>query len=605
MPTPRLRAAVMRAAALLLTSGLLVSACGLPTPNGVRVDQQVPDPTVDAPEIRKLPPGPAAGQTPEQVALGFLEAAAAAPDSGHALAREFLAPGAQWDDSGVAMVYDATTLRLRRSTGLPAPAARAPRPVGPLAPATVGLTLTADAVALLDPDGGIRPSGRPLRLALRMVRTGDGWRITSVPRGVVLTPRDLSRGYSSAVLWTAAPGGGVLAPHPVALPGDRTALPGAVVRALLARLSPDGAGSSVSGSTGPPHVGLVGSVVLDGRTAVVDLSRGAYGLDDASRDLLLAEVAATLGSLPTVESVRVLADGRPLPGGQLDAGVPAALSPGSLGAGFAVGAGGLLRLTDAGVAGGTGGTVSSKPVAGSAASAGLAAAVPSPDSRRLAVVTGDGQGGALLTEPLTGTGPVTVGQMSMAVPGGVTGAAWLPDGTLLASRSTSPHVLAVPPVGAPRPVVEPPNAGEPVSALAVDPTGTRVAAAVGPAGQSRLWLADVTTGPQGAQLTGWEPASAQLGAVSALGWSDPLTLLVAGQVRGGRPGLTELKLTAPVVLGSLPTAGLPTELPDGTVDGIGAAPGRPLLVSAADRLWQQSGGAWRDIGPGRAPAWPG
>lgn len=607
----------------------LVAGCGLPTSGKVRIDQQVPDQTVDGPEIRKLPPGPGPGQTPEQVANGFLEAAAASPESQHALAREFLATGAQWDDTGTVTVYDATTLQLRRApggaaekpgttgpagttsppntTGPPGTTSSASGPSRPAAGAAVTLTLTADAVALLEPDGTIRPSGRPLRLVLRLVRQQGDWRIAGVPRGVVLTPRDLSRGYSAAVLWLATPHG-LLAPQPVALTGDRAALPGAVVRALLARMVlPPGAAS------GPP-LGLVGSVVLDGSTAVVDLSRGAYGLDDEARRLLLAQVAAALGSLPSVDSVRVLSDGRPLPGGELAARVPPDLAPRSAGAGVAAGASSLVTLDDTAGRSSSGLVTVGGPPPGVAVpavrlpEAGAASVALAADTRRVAVVTGTGA--SLLTGTLGGTGTwrAPVGGWRFDNRGSFTGVTFLADGTLLASRASAPSVVALSPEGSPRPAVEGAPAGLPaaagVTALAADPSGTRLAAAVGPPGHAQLWLADVNTGRQGAVISNWEPASAQLTAVSALAWSDPLTLVVAGRLRGGRAALVELRLTTPTSLATLSATGLPGAALD-AVTACAAAPGRPLLVVAAGRLWQQSGSRWRGIGQGTAASWPG
>ncbi len=608
------------AAALLLTgsAGLtgLTAGCGLPTSGSVRIDQQVPDRTADGPEIRKLPPGPVAGQTPEQVADGFLEAAAASPESGHALARAFLATGAQWDDTGTATVYDATTLQLRRapsgSAGTPrATGTRgAPGAPGPAPGAAVTLTLTADAVALLDPDGAIRPSGRPLRIVLRLVRQQGDWRIAAVPRGIALTPRDLSRGYSAAVLWLATPQG-LLAPQPVALTGERAALPGAVVRALLARMA------LANGTTSSLPVGLIGSVVLDGSTAVVDLSRAAYGLDDAARRLLLAQVAATLGSLPTVDAVRVLSDGRPLPGGELAAGVPADRAPRSVGAGVASGASGLVTLNETAGRGSAGLVTVGGPPPGMIvpavrlAAAGATSVALAADARRVAVVAGTaGAAGARLSTGAlggTGTSRVPVGGWRFDDRGSFTGATWLPDGTLLASRAAAPSVVALGPDGAPRPPVQGPPGGPSgpgVTALAADPSGTRVAAAVGPPGHAQVWLADVGTGREGTALSNWEPASAQLTAVSALGWSDPLTLVVAGHVRGGRAELAELRLTTPTSPATLPTTGLPFAAVD-AVTAVAAAPGRALVVVAAGRLWQHSGSRWGDIGPGTAAAWPG
>lgn len=602
---PRMLAAAL---ALLVPAAGTLAGCGLPTPPGVRVDRPISDDSLveDAPEIRKLPSGPVAGQSPEQVVQGFLDAVGASSDSGHALAREFLVPGIPWDDGGGRTVYDATTLATTVGGSASAPT----------------VSLRAQELARIGGDGGLRPSGAALRLALRLVRTGEGWRIRSLPAGSWLTPRDLSRGYTIAVLWTGGRDGGPMRPEPVAVAGERAALPGAVMRTLLARLEAEGSlpGGSGAGTAGAPSspsggvVGLVGSVLLDGRRAVVDLSRSVYALDDDVRARLVAETASTLGSLPSVDTVRVLGDGRLLPGGDVAAVDPP--GPTDVGPGVALRDDVSVSMTTE--PGGAGVHVGGAP--GGRVSGVVQSAVPGP-ADRLALIPPAGAAGTearlILRRP--GVADQALLPSVAGHPGRWTAATWLPDGSLLAAlEGRRPAIALVAPDGSVREVGALPAVAGPVRELAADPTGTTIAAVAGPAGAGTdgagtsgtgaAWLARTGVGTvTSLRAAGWLPAPASVTGVTAVGWTDGLDLVIAGAApartdAGAAPAgpvLDVLHLTAPTASTTAATDGLPA-----VVDGVAAAPGRPVVVGSAGGLWRQSGSGWVRIGPGRAPAWP-
>jgi len=89
----------------LLAALLLLPACGLSLPEGVRSAGDV-KPVRDEPgALRVIAPGPQPGAAPEEVVRGFLRAQAS-PDGDHAVARQFLAPGTRWDDEQGAVVHN-------------------------------------------------------------------------------------------------------------------------------------------------------------------------------------------------------------------------------------------------------------------------------------------------------------------------------------------------------------------------------------------------------------------------------------------------------------------------------------------------------------------
>ena len=99
---------------LVLLVGL--GGCGLPLSGGVQRPRNAVSVGKAQPgDIRVLPPGPRGDSTPEGFVEGFL-AAQSSPDSAHAIAREFLAPGTGWDDRAGLLVYDPATLGLDTST---------------------------------------------------------------------------------------------------------------------------------------------------------------------------------------------------------------------------------------------------------------------------------------------------------------------------------------------------------------------------------------------------------------------------------------------------------------------------------------------------------
>ena len=159
-----------RAAALVaLLPLLLTCSCGLPLPNGVQSAGQVQAESDEPVQLKVIPPSPQKGASPEDIVLGFL-AAQRSPDDDHSVAREFLAPGADWDDEQGAVVY--SSRRFMED--------------GDLDPLTFDVRY--DATARVEPTGAYSLDDRPVVASYTVGRVVSGeYRLTSVPPGLHLT----------------------------------------------------------------------------------------------------------------------------------------------------------------------------------------------------------------------------------------------------------------------------------------------------------------------------------------------------------------------------------------------------------------------------------
>ncbi len=562
------------------------TACGLHPPSDVRVDRRVVDDIGSEPDVRRLPPGPSSGESPEQVVRGFLGAASAL-DSDHALAREFLTSDVRWDDQAGASVYDPTTLSVRQ---LP--------PVRGQSSNQVRVRLRADRVATVDDDGAYLPARGSIDVTFPVERVGRDWRIAASPPGVLLTTRDLTRAYRPVQRYLLSAQGNVLVPDPVYLPGTRDSLPGTAVRALFA--GPSSWLAPAVRSEVPPDLERLGSVVVDDGVAVVDLDRVAFDVPLDVRPLLVAQLGATLGTVPGVDMVRVLAEGRAYqerdPAGP--AVVPQALRPRLDGPTLAVGPdGGLLQVQAPQPGEAPAGVI---PTPGP--SQDLLTAVADPNgSGTIAAIRSEGLGGQLLVGPLGGLRevPVPVGYML--------GPTWLPGRGVLV-LVPGPRLLLVTPQGRVSTLV-----GGILSILgqaqemAVSPDGARIILRTGPLDPSRpgpgvasrLWLGRIAVRNGRPVPEGWVQIATGLDDAGHVSWSGSTQLVLTGRRGDTAPGLWRVdlgRLEDPV---RVPTEGLPA-----TPTAVSAAPGRSLFVVAGARLWRLDGERWTDLGPAKTVAQP-
>ena len=595
---------------LLLLAGVvaaLIGGCGLRTPSGVRVDQRSVDTAADDPDIRKLPPGPMPGANPYTIVQGFLEAAGADPD--HSFTEPFLAPGAVWSDRDAAVIYQPDRLHLTVTSD------------GPISRVKV----SAQAVGTLSAGGAFTPTDRHLDVSYELRTVGGQWRISHAPPGMLLAPRDLARTYRLVRTYEYNADRTVLVPQPGYVSSDRAGLAGAALHALLTGWGNDQTDSATNSGAVPrvsaslvSNLTALGSVVVRDGEATVDLGREAFTIPQPGRPLLVSQIAATLGSVPGVFTVRVLVEERPYIGGAVSARVPAAYLSTSQGPAVAVAPGGGLMSFNAsgasaplawtGVDGGgpsTAEQLALRDPAVSPAGTELAAMLPGPDP-------------TLLLADVTGTVPPDVFiRRRVALPKPAGGhylrPQWLgSDRVLMATSGAAPRMFVV---DAEAGVVHDADVGDPatlgpLTSLSVSRDGTRVLAVAGAPGARRVFLSRFTTEPAGPTSTGeltattWTPLPTELVDARAASWSADLTVTALGRAVATAPGLRAETLELDQVSDPTLLPPLPPDFSAASTTGAApvsmiSGPGRSTLISAGMKRWVLRAGQWSSV----PPAW--
>ncbi len=608
-----MRAFIRPALALLAAAVLgvlLVGGCGLRTPSGVRIDQRSVDTSADEPDIRELPPGPVSGASPAAIVSGFLEAAAADPD--HTIAQEFLTPDAVWVDPGAATVYDPETLSSAKVSRLGA---------------VSRVTLTAHSLGQVAMGGAFVPVDRPISVAYGLRLSGGQWRLASVPPGVLLTPRDLARAYRPVITYNYNANRSLLVAQPGYVVSDRAGLAGAALHALLTDWGSEST-TTVDPFRGlPPGLTALGSVVVTNGEATVDLGREAFQVPPQRRPMLVSQIAASLGSVPGVFTVRVLVEERPYVGGAVPADIPADLATQSSGPALGISpTGGLVTLTE------SGSSVTTHPVTWQVMARGKSAAVQAPAGLIADPVAAPG-GGQLAVRRLAATGQQLVfadlvtGRVPTATERRVVALKpavstryltpqWVDAARLLLASSTAGTAsvqLIDARTGAAHPVATPGlGALGPLSSFVVSRDGTRVIAVAGPQGARRLYLASISqasSDPAKADdlvVNGWVPIPTGMVDVGAAGWTGDLSVAVVGQPASSGAAVAQPILESEVV--ALDTVADPTPLPDlpgafspsaaaDSPPALTTAQGRPTLISQGASTWILRPNGWVQLRP--------
>lgn len=600
------------AALIALVLGVpLIGGCGLHTPGGVRVDQRSVDTAADDPDILKLPPGPVSDGAPDVIVRGFLVAAAADPD--HTIAQDFLAPEAVWNNSEAATVYD-------------------PESVSAFKIATTKsvsrVTFTARSLGTVTAGGAFLPLDRAINADFELRRTDGQWRLTRVPAGVLLTPRDLTRSYRPVLTYNLDANRSLLVPEPGYVVSDRAGLATAALHAFLTNWGGDGRSGEDSFRELAPGLSALGSVVVTDGEATVDLGREAFNVPPQERPLLVAQIAASLGSVPGVFTVRVLVEERPYIGGAVSATIPTDLTETSTGPALGVGAfGGIVKLAE--------------PSAGPATSqihwvpqtppGFLSAPVSAPGGARIAALQFDSGTQDLVLAQIKGS-PSAVTSPASAVPVTATDVKtirpkpapgtqgvpllYLPPQWVDADRLLLPSVSAgvarlqlVDALTGSVDAVSTPGLAKlgPLSAFVVSRDGTRAVAVAGEFGARRVYLGRVVRvsagqgHPDGVVVAGWTPVPTSMADVDAVSWSSDLSITVLGS-----PLTATASTPRRAAVIALDTVAEPTPLPDlppafsaaDELTGpdqaitISTAPGRPTLVGLDGQTWQLQSGSW-------------
>lgn len=541
--------------AVVLMVGL--AACGgLPTSNGVKLVRPVAGAADSGgPEVRVLPPLPAAGAAPDAIVRGFLNAQADSEED-FAIAREYLAPGATWTTAGTVVVYSALSVPTTSRPG-----------------STVAITATVTPTATIGNDGSYVPQSGTTPQDYQLRKVGGEWRISALPQGLTITAGDLQRGYAPSTLWWFTPGFSRLVPEIRWLPQSPTGRQTQLVRALLGGPGPSLA--PVVRTAAPGDVSLDGSVSEQGDAILVDLSKEAATLTAVQARSLLLQLAKTLEQVPTATHVRLLVDGQPLPAvgdPQLismsavtaydpDTVVPS-VPPAGVSGGRVVALPGTGRLPAKAVAALSGQTVTR--------------AVPAPNGAAIAANAADGV--VLATSD---------GTLRRVTDDPTASLSWTVDGVL--AVSTPSELLLVPPTGAIVRLAYPDSLAGRVTDARIARDGVRLLVVAGGSAYV-LGIGGSTFGPVTAISSG-------LGTVSAVTWQTASTVALLSRSSGQPLQLTTLNVDGSQVVG----VPLPTGFTDNVV--LSAGPGSPLLVGSGDVVDQLTAAdGWVRIGTASSPA---
>ncbi|MBV9484653.1 MAG: GerMN domain-containing protein, partial [Frankiaceae bacterium] len=519
------------------------------------------------PEIRTFPAPPLAGQGPAGIITGYLDALVDS-EGNFATARSFLATGTSWDAASRVTLYDPASEVVHR-TG------------------RTRVEVSADRVGIIDPPGYYRIRAGHLVVPFRVVHESGQWRISRLPAGVLLSRADAPRALAQVQIYYLNGAQDHLVPVPLLVEPDQPGLATTLVQALLNGPRHRDALSLLTAA--PRGTGLVGNVPIgsDG-VAEVNLSGAVQQLSATELQGLSAQVVWTLRQVPGVASVRLLDNGTPLSGQGVprDQAIDAwqqyqpnvlARSKGAL----------YVRLGE------VEGIGRDAPVALTRHR--VSAPIVSADGSRIAAIQQVGGRAGLLVGSTIGRAVTRLVGQALSPP------AFDPQGDVYVAKSTpaGTAVVEVPVTGAIRSVAVPDGlARRQISSLAISRDGSRIAMVVGPVGRRSLVVA-TTASYRGAPRIGVPlvvvPSSRD---VSGVAWAGANRILTTA-----RHGASRVVIATTVDgyrTNSLSTVGLP-----GSPTQVAAAPGQPVLASAAGAVWSLSNGRWHRVSTGSDPSYAG
>lgn len=241
------------------------------------------------------PPGPADGDSQEEIVRGFLLAMQANPQS-TAVARSFLSTAARttWRPSQGTIVYDAATVETTGETTAEQVSVR-----------LRGSHRLSPEGAWLDGTGATTTT-----VGLTLVLEQGQWRIADPPNALAVPQSYFASLFVPFDLFFLDRTGTVLVPSKVYVPrGDRTA--SNLVRGLLAGPPPDLRDVAVTAF--PAQDDLLSVVVSDAGIAEVPLGSAVLDLAPADLNRLVVQLTWTLRQVPGINRLRITVDGAPVP----------------------------------------------------------------------------------------------------------------------------------------------------------------------------------------------------------------------------------------------------------------------------------------------------
>jgi hypothetical protein len=297
----------LRAAAAVFAVAVAAAGCAtLPTSGPVQqVNVGQNGTSQEQDYLQPVPVPPGLNWTPTEIVAGFLAASASFTDD-HAVARQYLDPGAQqsWQPGwAVTVVNNPTTTSIRPL----------PRPATDQSETRQGVKVTGLPVATISSSGQYQAySGSSKGLSylftvIRSTTTNGQWRIDQLPTSqLLLTQADFQHVYQPRDLYFLSQSGSTLVPDPVFVPqqATNTDLATGLVNALLQNPTGWLSGAAVTGfPTGSHPIGLVR---INGPNATVDLGVKAVTVGRQQLKRMAAQLVWTLatGSGP-VQSVEL------------------------------------------------------------------------------------------------------------------------------------------------------------------------------------------------------------------------------------------------------------------------------------------------------------
>lgn len=302
----RIRAAVTALVGVPLLCFALAGCVGIPTSGAVTAGE-VPT-REEAGDLEFLPSGPTRGASQEEIVRGFV-AAFTSSASDFDVAREYLSEdfSEEWNPQASVVV----------------------RAAGSADPLTAvdddSLRYSVEAAATVDAAGAFREVDGPEQLALAfdLVEESGQWRIAAAPDGIVLSDALFERIYSAHSVYFLAPVGDRLVPDVRWFPGGTATL--RIVSALL-----DGPPEWLRGAVRSAFPDGTQLESVDGRgsgSLTVDLSDEALSASARDRQLMQAQLSASLAGVGSIGRAQLVVSGTPLAPGGSGASTPRADPP--------------------------------------------------------------------------------------------------------------------------------------------------------------------------------------------------------------------------------------------------------------------------------------
>jgi hypothetical protein len=269
----------------------LAGCVGMPNSGSPGTFSATPqDTTPDSNFIGAIPAGPEANWSPREIVQGFLYASASYP-AYKSIAQQYLvsAVSKTWDPGWSVKVVDQV---VPGSADVSANGRSAV--VDVTGTVRASFNGTGQYVGAQQSKGGAQTADQQFKL----VKVDGHWRITNPPNFRMLTEPNFSQVYKPQDLYFFDPGGQVLVPDAVFVPGASP--PSTLVTNLVQALRNNPQPDWLKNGTAPPAVTAfpsgtkIVSVAVYGTTATVDLGGTAASASDTTREQISAQLVWTL-----------------------------------------------------------------------------------------------------------------------------------------------------------------------------------------------------------------------------------------------------------------------------------------------------------------------